>query len=133
MAGKRMAEDIFTGVIGVLDDYGRPMFVVPVDLPKQDPAKPATQPHIKVTDNSLDFYVGNKLIGRVDKNMDDNVLVLASQQKEIGLIAWSTQDEQNGIPCPDHLTNIATVENMPGTAVAQNKRAPAAKARVSLA
>jgi hypothetical protein len=104
-----MAEDIFTGVIGVLDDYGRPIFVVPVDLPQQEPGKPETQPRIHVTDTSLDFYLRKKLIGRVDKNIDDTILVLASLQKEIGLIAWSAQDEKNGIPVPTNLTHIATV------------------------
>jgi len=126
-----MAEDIFTGVIGLLDKYGRPIFVVPVDLPQQDRARPETQPSIHVTDHSLDFYLGKKLIGRVDKNMDDAILVLASLQKEIGLIAWSAQDEKNGIPVPTSLTHIAIVENMPGTAVMQNKRAPDTKSKVS--
>ena len=91
---------MFTGVTGIIDENGRPVFVVPVDLP-------AEGCRICVTDTALEFFSGVTHVGHVEENIDDAILLLVLQQKEVGLISWPSEKT----PCPDYLTHIAVVED----------------------
>ncbi len=83
----------------ILDVFGKPVFVLPVDLPKEGC-------HIRVSDTSLDFAADSMDIGHIE-GLDPILLALVSQQKTIGIIAWP---ENSPHPCPSCLTHTATVE-----------------------
>jgi hypothetical protein len=95
---------MFESVQIVIDVFGRPIFVVPFDLP-------AEGCRVAVTEEALDFMAGTQQVGHVDK-VDSAVLLLVAQQKEVGLIAWPSEE----VPCPDHLTHIAVVQDKRGAA-----------------
>lgn len=83
----------------ILDVFGRPVFVLPVDLPREGC-------HLRVSEGAIDFAVGQKDIGHIDIE-DPALLALVAMQKTVGIIAWP---EESRVPCPDRLTHTATVE-----------------------
>ncbi len=83
----------------VLDIFGKPVFVLPVELPKDGC-------HLKVGDRAIDFMVNEDRIGQVS-DIDPAILALVASQKTVGIIVYP---ENSSKPCPKHLTHIATVE-----------------------
>lgn len=83
----------------ILDVFGRPVFVLPVNLPKEGC-------HLRVSDKAIDFAVGKNDIGHIDIE-DPALITLVAMQKTVGIIAWP---EDSKAPCPDRLTHTATVE-----------------------
>jgi hypothetical protein len=113
----KTGEEIFTGLQIIMDEAGRPHFVLPVDLPEN-------KYRVQVTDKALDFYADDKQIGHI-KNVDDVLLLWVSQQKEVGLISWSLEAEKRGDPCPDTVTQVATVEDKPAATDTGQPKHPA--------
>ena len=83
----------------VLDVFGRPIFVLPVNLPKEGC-------HIKVSDTALDFMVATDCIGHIEQ-LDPTILALVAIQKTVGIIVYP---ENSDTPCPSYLTHVAKVE-----------------------
>lgn len=81
----------------ILDAYGRPVFVLPEELPPGEC-------QIHVHDESLDFTVNGQKIGHLG-DVTPELLVLVHLQPKIGLIVYADTTK----PCPSTLTHVATV------------------------
>ena len=81
----------------VLDGLGRPVFVLPVDLPEGDC-------RIHIHDESVGFSIENQDIGNIHSLVPEVIAWLASHE-QAGIIIYSDENQ----PCPDSLTHVATI------------------------
>jgi len=90
---------MFENIELILDVFGRPVFVLPVELPKEGCI-------VSVQHEGLLFFTAQGCIGKVG-SVDDALLALVASQKEVGIIVYP---EGSTSPCPSCLTHIAKVD-----------------------
>lgn len=96
-AKKAKASSVFETAEVLLDTYGRPVFVLPQDLPEGDCT-------IRPDEGVLEFFVGNQKVGNI-RDVPDELVTLVAVQESVGMIVWADESKA----CPDSLTHVATV------------------------
>jgi hypothetical protein len=96
-----MEYPVFDTMEVAIDAYGRPVFILPIDLRKD------AQCSVVVKEKNVEIFADQKMIGDVGIDAP-SILDLVALQKEMGLIAW---DESKTPQCPDRLTHVAKVSD----------------------
>lgn len=88
----------------VLDNFGRPVFILPEELPAGDC-------RISVYDESVDFSVSEKNIGDITGILPEVIAWLATHE-QAGIIVYHDDSK----PCPKQLTHVAAISDLRGEA-----------------
>lgn len=83
----------------ILDKFGRPIFVLPEELPEGECL-------LQLHDGFIDFTIGGRTIGHLE-NLMPELVALVHLQPQVGLIVYADESK----PCPDHLTHVARVNS----------------------
>lgn len=84
----------------IMDAMGRPIFVLPIDLPEGDCV-------IDLHNEEIEFKVGNERVGVVPSAMPEMIAWL-SVSKQAGIIVYTDESK----PCPDALTHVAQLNDV---------------------